>query len=340
MKLAIHKEDGSYSERWISYCLENNIAHKIVNCFDTDIIVQLRDCSALMWHWNQNDYRAMLFAKQLILSLQNMNIKIFPDVNTSWHFDDKLGQKYLFESINAPLVKSYAFYNEIDAHSWIETTTFPKVFKLRGGAGSVNVKLIINKIDAKKIINKAFSRGFNPINRYARLKDRIWGFKRDKNWVTFKKIIGGFIRLFYLTEIEKFSTKEIGYVYFQDFIKNNTFDTRVIVIGERAFAVRRYCRNDDFRASGSGLLAYEREIFDERMIRIAFETSNNLNTQSAAYDFVIDNDEPKIVEISYCFLMGKFYDNCHGYWDSELNWHDKEVNPQIFMIEDFLKTSF
>jgi len=338
MKLAIHQEDGSFSDRWISYCQENNILFKVVNCYDSNIIDQLRDCTALMWHWNQNEYRAMLFAKQLTISLQNTNIRVFPDVNTSWHFDDKLGQKYLFESIKATAVKSYAFYNERDAIKWIETCSFPKVFKLRGGAGSVNVKLINNRLEAKKIINKAFSNGFNPFDKYTRLKDRIFDFKRDRNLKSLKKVFGGFLRLLIKNEIEKFSSKEIGYVYFQDFIKDNSFDTRVIVIGERCFAVRRYVRNNDFRASGSGLIEYRKEFFDERILKMAFEISNKLNSQCAAFDFVLDNNQPKIIEVSYCFLMGKFYDNCNGYWDRDLVWHNKQVNPQYFIIEDFIKT--
>ena len=38
-----------------------------------------------------------------------------------------------------------------------------------------------------------------------------------------------------------------GYVYFQDFIPDNQFDTRVTVIGNRAFAFIRKVRPGDFR---------------------------------------------------------------------------------------------
>jgi len=33
--------------------------------------------------------------------------------------------------------------------------------------------------------------------------------------------------------------------------------------------------------------------------------------------------------------MGKAYDDCPGYWDSDLNWHEAPVDPQRFIIEDF-----
>jgi hypothetical protein len=35
--------------------------------------------------------------------------------------------------------------------------------------------------------------------------------------------------------------------------------------------------------------------------------------------------------------MGKAYDDCQGFWDSNLKWHDKKVNPQYFIIEDFIE---
>ena len=95
------------------------------------------DCDALMWHHFQTNPKAILFAKQLLFALEQSGKKVFPDFRTGWHFDDKLGQKYLLEAIDAPLVPSYVFYDKKEALEWVQKTDFPKVFKLRGGAGSV-----------------------------------------------------------------------------------------------------------------------------------------------------------------------------------------------------------
>ncbi len=336
MKIAIHKRVGSFSDRWIDYCFKNKISYKIVNCYDSDIVSQLDACDGLMWHWDQNDYKALLFARQLTFALEKKNIKVFPDLNTVLHFDDKVGQKYLLESINAPLVNSYVFYSKKDALKWVNLVTFPKVFKLRGGAGSVNVSLLNSRREALKHINRAFGRGFNPINKWTRLKDKIWDFKRDQNLSAVKGILSSLIRLFIPLELERFSHNEKGYIYIQDFIPNNNFDTRIVVIGEKCFGVRRYCRKGDFRASGSGLKGYDVQFFEKELIEESFHISKALQTQSLALDFIWDDNKPKIVEISYCFAMGNFYDDCLGYWDKDLIWHDKEVNPQKFIIEDFI----
>jgi len=338
MKIAIHDSAGSYSDRWKEYCDENQVHYKLVNCYDSDIVAQLDDCQGLMWHWNQNDYKAVLFARQLTNSLEKKGIKVFPDVNTAWHFDDKVGQKYLLEAISAPLVKSYVFYSRQEALDWLNKTTFPKVFKLRCGAGSVNVSLVKTKSRAKWLVKKAFGKGFSHINRFSRLKDRFWVLKRDKNLTAIRGVLTGFARMFIPTEVERFSHNEKGYIYFQDFIPDNEYDTRLIVIGDRCFGVRRYCRKGDFRASGSGIKAYEPELFDKKCIQSAFEIANKLKTQSVAFDFIWDGQQPKIVEMSYCFAMSSFYVGCPGYWDSDLTWHEKIFNPRNFMIENFVKS--
>jgi len=337
-KIAIHDLPGSFSDRWIKYSDEHQVPYKVVNCYDYDIVAQLADCAGLMWHWDQNDYRAALFARQLTISLEKKGIKVFPDINTSWHYDDKVGQKYLLEAVDAPLVKSYVFYSMEEALDWVDKATFPKVFKLRVGAGSLNVRLARTKKSARQLVRKAFGKGFLHINRFFRLKDRFRELKRHKNSYALRRFLSAIARVFIPTQVERFSHKQKGYIYFQDFIPGNQYDTRLIVIGNRCFGGRRYCRKGDFRASGSGLSSYEPELLDKRCIQTAFEISKKLKTQSVALDFLWDGQKPKIVEISYCFPMGAVSDKCQGYWNSNLQWHEKPVNPQYFMIEDFLES--
>ena len=179
MKIAIH-ESGGFSERWVDYCKKSKISYKIVNAYDTDIVSQLVDCDAFMWHHSHLSYKDALFAKQLLFSLQQAGKKVFPDFNTGWHFDDKVGEKYLLEAIGAPLVPSYVFYTKREAIQWIKNTTFPKVFKLRGGAGSTNVMLVKNKSQAINNVNKAFGKGFSYYNSQVYLKDIIRKYKENK----------------------------------------------------------------------------------------------------------------------------------------------------------------
>ncbi|NIG55223.1 RimK family alpha-L-glutamate ligase [Chitinophaga sp. Cy-1792] len=336
MKLAIHHSKGSFSERWISYCRDNAIPYTLVDCYRNDIIEQLKDCDALLWHWHHGDYKAVRFARQLTYSLEAAGIKVFPDSKTVWHFDDKVGQKYLAEALHMPLVPSFVFYSKEEAMQWATSTDYPKVFKLRGGAGASNVKLVRSASEAGRLINKAFGRGFAARDRFNRFRDALWRFKRDRNRAAFLGLFKGIGRIFLPTVYENMQGREKGYVYFQEFMPDNSYDTRIIVINGKAFAIRRYNREGDFRASGSGLIGFDQKLFDERMVRISFDLADKMQSQSLALDFIYDRQQqPLIVEMSYGFMM-PVYDPCTGYWDRQLNWHEGPFNPQQFMVEGLM----
>jgi glutathione synthase/RimK-type ligase-like ATP-grasp enzyme len=335
MKIAIHPLKGSFSDRWVVYCKNNSIEYKIVNCYESDIIQQLSDCDALMWHFHHERFKDHLFARQLLTSLHMAGKRVFPDFNSFWHFDDKIAQKYLLESLGLPLVTSYVFYNKCSSLDWAVKTKYPIVFKQRRGAGSKNVKLIKNYKEAKKVISKAFGKGFPVFDKWGYFKERMRRTKAGLDpWTGALK---GFARLFVKPKDLKKFPNERGYVYFQDYIPDNNSDTRIIVIGNKAFAIKRINRENDFRASGSGIIKYEKEEFDERCVTIAFDASKRLNASCMTYDFVFSlTNEPIIVEISYGFKVHG-YDPCTGFWDSNLIWHQGKFNPQAWMVEELLK---
>lgn len=336
MKIGIHHKKGTFSDSWIQYCKDNNVDYKIVNAYNSDIIEQLADCDAFIWHHHHANYKDTLFAKQLLYSLEISGKKVFPDFKTSWHFDDKLGQKYLLEAINAPLVPSHAFYTKKEAMEWAEKASFPKVFKLRGGAGAINVKLVHNKFEAKKYIRKSFSYGFSQFDRWGYFKEQFNKFRQGKG--TFLGVCKGIARLFVPTEFSKMHHNEKGYVYFQDFIPNNKFDIRIIVIGDKAFGIKRMTRKNDFRASGSGNILYEKSEIDEQCVKIAFDINKKIKSQSIAYDFVFDkNNNPLIVEISYGYIL-EVYIKCPGFWDIDMKWHEQSFNSAIWQIQNIINS--
>lgn len=296
MKIAIHNRKGSFSDRWVTYCEEHNIPYKLVNCYDNDIVRQLKDCNALMWHHHHNNYKDVLAAKSILFSLEQADIKVFPDFNTGWHFDNKAAQKYLLEAINAPLVPSHVFYDKVSAKTWADSTTYPKVFKLKGGAGAADVRLAENKTEAIRLINQAFGKGFSQFDRLGSLKERYRKFKSGQD--NFLSVLKGIGRLFQPTEYAMMASREKGYVYFQDFIPNNYSDTRRIVIGDKAFAIKRSVRKGDFRASGSGNINYNPLEIDLKAVKISFDVNKKLKSQSIAFDFVWLDKHPLIVEIS------------------------------------------
>lgn len=333
MKIAIHHRPGSFSDHWIEYCKQKGIDYKIVNAYDSNIIEQVKGCDAFMWHHHHADPRDVLFAKQLIYSLEEAGIQCFPDFHTTWHFDDKVGQKYLLEAIDAPLVPSYVFYTKQEALQWISSTPFPKVFKLRGGSGAANVRLVKNVRDARKLVNIAFGKGFSQFDRAGYLKERYGKWRSGKDSIL--GVIKGIGRIFVVTDFAKMHPREKGYAYFQEFIPNNSFDTRVVVIGgQKAMVEQRYVRKGDFRASGSGEFEYVEA--DPAVLKIAFDVAAKLKLQSVAFDFIYNESQPLIVEVSFGFGTHGI-SHCGGYYTPDMQWHeDKALDFYGWMIEEII----
>ena len=339
MRIAIHDNKGGFNIRWVEYCNKNDIEYKLVNAYDNDIVEKVKECDAFMWHFHHADYRDMQFAKSLLFSLQKRGMKVFPDFNTCWHFDDKIAQKYLLEAIDAPLVPTYVFHTEKEAIEWAESTTYPKVFKLKGGAGASNVKLARTKKDAKKLIKQCFSKGFRQYRFDEIIKEEWRKYKQGNSTLrNFLRPIYYQLTKRYPNDFDHFYGKECGYAYFQEFIPNNTFDIRVCVVGDKAFGLKRYTRENDFRASGSGNISYSKAEIDERCVKIAFDVARKLGTQSIALDFVFGKDNaPLIVEISYGYAVVA-YDACEGYWTTDMQWHEgTNFDFCGWMIENLIK---
>jgi glutathione synthase/RimK-type ligase-like ATP-grasp enzyme len=333
--IAIHHSTSGFHPRWAAYCEQHGIPFKRVDCYANDLITRLQDCNGLMWHFSQNNPKDILIAKQILFALEHTGFRVFPDFRTAWHFDDKVAQKYLLERIGAPLVPSYVFYDPQQALEWVRNTGFPKVFKLKGGAGSANVKLVHTRTQAERLVRRAFGRGFANYDAWGSFKERWRKFRMGK--ASIAEPLKGLVRFFQPPPFAKALGREVGYVYFQDFMPNNDSDTRIIVIGGKAFALKRYVRKGDFRASGSGVFAYERELFDECCVQIAFDLTQRLQAQCVAYDFVFNpQNEPLVVEISYGYTASG-YDACPGYWDEALQWHEGKFDHEGWMVETLLK---
>ncbi len=332
MKIAIHHRPGSYSDRWIEYCEENNIPYKIVNAYDTDIIQQVKDCDAFMWHHYHYDPIDALFAKQLLFSLEQAGKIVFPNFKTGWHYDDKLGQKYLFEACGIKSAHAYVFYDKKVAYNWIAHTDFPKVFKLRKGFGSRNVMLAHNKKEAKKFVRKAFGKGFPQFDGMRYFKDRFENYKSGK--ITLLNLIRSSFRIIIPPKYSRIMNKEIGYVYFQDFIPNEGFDYRIELTGEKAIALKRYVRPNDFRASGSHNNIYDNQLIEKDVIRFAFNIAEKLEMQTVALDIVRNKKTSELYLIEICYCYGLDEDEFdHGYWTKNGEWHDEKFDSRDWMVD-------
>ncbi len=341
MKLAIHNgkdKKVSWNTRWIDYCKKNNIPYIGVDCYAYDIIDILRkeEVTHLMWAFSLALPKDHIMAKSVLNAANKMGIKTFPNFDSNWHFEDKIAQKYLLEAIGAPVVKSWTFYDKQKAMDFADHAQFPVVAKLRKGAGSKNVVLIHNPKECRDYVNTMFGKGVIPSQSVSSLAgDKIKAITNKKK--TNLSISDLFGKLKVHLNRRKLFTKEIGYVYFQEFLPNNKNDLRIAVVGDRVWGFYRGVRKDDFRASGSGIIDYETPLPLD-VVKNSYEITKRLGTQSLCFDYVKAPDGSyQIVEICYGYVSEAIF-KCKGYWDESMMFHEAHLMPDECVLIDFIKS--
>lgn len=318
--------NDSSSARWIPFLQEGGCDVRIVDVYESDIIDRLRDCHGLMWRHGHNSADRQI-ARRLVPLVENtLGLSVYPDVRTCWTYDDKIAQHLVFQAIGTPTPLTKVFFKRSEAEAWVEQAIYPLVFKLWSGAGSSNVMLIESVLEAKRMIDQLFSRGLTSAreNALTNTGERrpLWDRLRGQTQSTPSYPDGW--------DVHK------GYVYVQEFVPNNDFDTRITVIGDRAFGFRRFNRPEDFRASGSGTIDWDPDQIDKRFIEMAFELAQKIGSQSCAVDGLLRNNEPVITEFSYTYASYAV-EACPGHWGSDLSWNAGQMPPEKAQVEDFLQ---
>jgi len=339
MKIAIQKNSGSYWRQWHDELLSRGIESCLEDVRTSSGYESALSSDGVMWHINMRP-SIQASASSLLSALESSSHKpVFPNYSTRWHFDNKISQSYLFKGLGINTPATHVFWAEEQAKEWVETNRrYPIIAKLKRGASSSCVFKLDSKKDALRYIQKMFS--VNGMSRgNGSVKKSSYRAFRDYSRMMVLKLPRPVLEYFLRKRpaLRDVWPNERGYVYFQEYLPGNEFDTRVTVIGGRALAFRRFNRDKDFRASGSGKIDYEMDSIDKRAIELALNISSTNRFQSMAYDFLIDEDgKPSLVEISYAYQSKAVFD-CPGFWDPKLNWHEGHVLPEAAHVEDFIE---
>lgn len=331
-----HDEKGGV---WVDYLNENNIPWSYIDCYDYKIIEKLDEFSAVLWHYSNFDNVDIMEAQNILNIASQKGLKVFPDYNTGWHFDDKIAETYEFQRIGAPIPRSWMFYDLERCENWLmREAEYPLIAKLRRGSGSNNVKLLKTKDDAIRYARHMFSKGYSPgqslaYKTYSKLQSTknlrmlIERAKKVPKWLIARKFSQGM-------------PTEKGYCFFQEFIPNDGYDIKVIVVGNKCSFLTRNVRKGGFAASGGGGIAYDKAKVPQSVVISAFSTAKDIGSQCMGFDYVIDKrtNEGKIIEMCYGFDFDAIK-ACGGYWDQDLIWHNEPLDARREIIKNLLGKS-
>jgi hypothetical protein len=255
-------QDYGEAPRWTKYCrfLEANA-----------IPYALYDIHARDWRTEAGKYDVIVgvdscelsgldeLRKKYYVLERHMHRKCYPRYEDVLLYEDKILEFYLSDTYGLPLVPTYVYHCREEALAAAEIFAYPIVSKVVPGSGSVGVQLVKNRSQCRAIIRRVFSpRGRGTHNPYAAQKD---------------------------------------YLYFQDYVPNDGYDVRVIVVGNRMSGYYRRVPSGDFRASGMNLVQ-EREL-PEQALRIARRVYEILKSPMVVVDMLKSLEgEYRIIEIS------------------------------------------
>lgn len=329
------RSDAS-SPRWAKGIEE--VGHEVrwVDVYRADILEQLGGCDGFMWRWAHFGGMSRIARRLMPVLEREMGLTVYPDQSTCWHYDDKIAQRLLLEAAGIPIPRTWVWFEQEAALSWAKNASYPVVLKLAAGAGSTNVRLVRSHQEACVWITRLFAEGVANLEGPPR-GQYPWSVKKRLRGA-FKAIVKGQSLYDPLLHGERHQ----DYVLFQEFLPDNPFDTRVTVIGDRAFAFRRFNRPNDFRSSGSGNFDVNPAEIDLWTVRLAFQVAQRLNTQSIAIDGLRRGEDRVVGEISYTYVSWVVHE-CPGHWrlvgspmTGELMWQEGQMWPEEAQVQDFL----
>lgn len=332
----IHKngEIQSYSKRWGERAAAEGVRVEPFDAYRTGAIKELSRYDGFMWRFPP-DADVCRFAHVFLNAAEHgLGMCVFPNWNTRWHMEDKIAQSYALEALGVPTPRTRIIWQYDEAMEYVRTVKYPQILKLASGYQSSNVRLLRDAEEAAYFVDRLFMQGlstlaYGPVNasreilrkaRYAVRCLRSGDRSRtppDKVW-------------------------HQDYLYMQEFVSDNDYDTRVTVIGDRAFAFVRHNRENDFRASGSGLIDWDPDRIAPQNIEMAFRVAADLGTQAVAIDTLQrSSGEIVVLELTLTFASWAVA-QCPGHWrllsrdPYDTEWVSGAMRPEDAIWEDFV----
>lgn len=177
-----------------------------------------------------------LYIDDLLFQLSKNNVLI-PRYEMFRAHHNKGYQELLKKELGIHFLRAWYFgeYSECMRHA--DEYDYPIVFKKAEGAGSHEVALVRSKRELDHLLKKKFRmRNYWWFQMKKSVKKHVFKSRYDENYYSNSRTYGRFI--------------------LQEFVPGLTEDWKVLVFGDRYYVLNRKTRQNDFRASGSGKLAF------------------------------------------------------------------------------------
>lgn len=314
----------SFSAEWQEHARRRGIAAEVIDPMKPGALERIRGADAFMWRYNFQSPWIDVAPRLMNAVEDGLGIPVWPPRPMRATFEDKIAQSYMLESLGIPHPKTWVFWREEEAMAALGELPFPLVAKLSRGIKSRGVALIRDRREAERLIRRMFSFGQSTLN-----------FTRNRKAAALGKY-SAILRSLARGRIE--GHLERNYVLFQEFIPGADRDTRLCIQGNRAFATTRLNREQDFRASGSGVTESDPALIDPAAIELGFDFARRLGVDCLVLDILQKDGRPCIGEYSHtsALYVARI---CGGHWlrdgSGALTYIDRPVDWAAAIFDDF-----
>ena len=224
------------------------------------------------------------FVEDVILGLTNYGAKVIPDynllrANNNKVFMEMLRKDYFLDEVSGITSQVFGTFEEFENALANDKIKIPCVVKQFGGTMSRGVSLAKNKDDLIKMVKEV---------------------SRSKN---IKKEIREILRYRKHTGYRKESRYENKFII-QSFVPGLKNDWKILIYGDQYYILKRNIKENDFRASGSGLnyqTGSEAE-FPVHMLDFVKDIFDKLNTPQLSLDFGYDGKRGYVFEFQAIYF--------------------------------------
>jgi hypothetical protein len=205
--------------RWTKYwrfCEQNALACDVYDIHAQDWLTQAKRFDVIAGIWSCELHCLEELREKFWVLETQLHKATFPSFAEAFLYENKRLESYITSIHHLPFARTFITHNREDALSMLDKLPYPIVSKMVPASASVGMELIHTSRQARAIIERLFSpSGRKTQFPYARQKD---------------------------------------FVYFQEFIPNDGYDIRAIVVGNWVFGYYRKVLPGDYRASGMNLV--------------------------------------------------------------------------------------
>ncbi len=255
-------QDYGDSPRWTKYCrfLEANaIPYQIYDIRASDWCTIGRTFDVILGVDSCELCHLEEIRRKYYVLERHLHKRCYPTYEHVLFYEDKLLEAYLSQVHGLPFVGTHIYTRLQEAMDAVPRLSYPLVSKRVPSSRSLGVELIRSESRCRRIIRRAFS----PSGRWTE-----WPYAAQKD-----------------------------YVYLQEYVPNDGYDVRIIVVGTRMFGYYRKAPEGEFRASGMGLV--EKRALPTGALRNAERVYAVLQCPMLVVDMLKGSDgEFRIIEIS------------------------------------------